>query len=167
MAIREQIERLVRAVRPYPVKKIYKYRHIESPALDRVFANQQIYLTDATKFNDPFESRPLPRVDQSPEIRTRFAMKLAKLQFPRAEDDHIRRLADEKVHLLKDREFLRMIHDEMIRTTGIYCLTEKNDDLLMWALYSDSHKGLCLEFDPTDYGTLFWGAGKSETSHFG
>jgi len=31
--------------------------------------------------------------------------------------------------------------------TGISCFSEKNDDLLMWSHYADSHKGFCLEFD--------------------
>ncbi|WP_332763127.1 DUF2971 domain-containing protein [Pseudomonas koreensis] len=31
---------------------------------------------------------------------------------------------------------------------GVLCLSEKNDDLLMWAHYADCHKGFVLEFDP-------------------
>ena len=32
-------------------------------------------------------------------------------------------------------------------TIGILCLTENPNNLLMWAHYADSHKGLCIEFD--------------------
>lgn len=49
---------------------------------------------------------------------------------------------------------------------GVICLSEKNDDLLMWAHYGDSHRGICLEFEvarssifsrakPVKYATTF------------
>jgi hypothetical protein len=36
------------------------------------------------------------------------------------------------------------------RQKGIACFSEKEDDILMWAHYSDGHRGFCLEYD-TNY----------------
>ena len=35
----------------------------------------------------------------------------------------------------------------MTNAVGVYCVAERCDDVLMWAHYADSHKGICLEFD--------------------
>ena len=38
-------------------------------------------------------------------------------------------------------------HREMVaNVTGLYCLTTKPDNLLMWAHYGNNHSGVCLEF---------------------
>jgi Protein of unknown function (DUF2971) len=34
---------------------------------------------------------------------------------------------------------------------GVYCVTKKPDDLLMWSYYADGHKGLCLKFRTRDF----------------
>jgi Protein of unknown function (DUF2971) len=36
-----------------------------------------------------------------------------------------------------------------INALGLLCLSTLNDDIRMWSLYADKHKGLCLEFDKT------------------
>lgn len=33
--------------------------------------------------------------------------------------------------------------------TGFLCLTRKQNNILMWSHYADSHKGLCIQFDKT------------------
>src|SRR6185437_6477137 len=40
---------------------------------------------------------------------------------------------------------------------GILCLSAKCNDLLMWSHYANGHRGLCLEFEASDY-TPFFGA---------
>lgn len=30
---------------------------------------------------------------------------------------------------------------------GVFCVSTKCDDILMWSHYADSHRGVCLEFD--------------------
>ena len=46
---------------------------------------------------------------------------------------------------------------EMERVTesvGIFCLSARNDSLLMWSHYTDGHRGICLQFS-TGQGQLF------------
>lgn len=48
-----------------------------------------------------------------------------------------------------DNDFLRSINFDMEK---IFCLSANNNNFLMWAHYSDSHKGFCVEYtDFTDY----------------
>lgn len=43
----------------------------------------------------------------------------------------------------------KVLYEEWNKNVGVLCLSEKNDDLLMWAHYADSHKGFAMEFDST------------------
>lgn len=45
-----------------------------------------------------------------------------------------------------DNDYLRSIN---FNNEKIFCLSNRNDSFLMWAHYSDNHKGFCIEF--TDY----------------
>lgn len=37
--------------------------------------------------------------------------------------------------------------EDMRCTTGISCLSESDDSLLMWAHYANNHRGMCVEYD--------------------
>ncbi len=43
---------------------------------------------------------------------------------------------------------VKMMMNAINDTIGILCFTEKNDNLLMWSHYANSHKGFVLEFYP-------------------
>lgn len=38
-------------------------------------------------------------------------------------------------------------YDELIKHMEICCYSKENDNLLMWAHYADSHRGICLEYE--------------------
>lgn len=40
--------------------------------------------------------------------------------------------------------------EEMRCATGISCLSESDDSLLMWAHYANNHRGMCVEYDLTE-----------------
>lgn len=42
---------------------------------------------------------------------------------------------------------LRTTFDELRRKTGVSCLSESDNSLLMWAHYANHHKGICVEYD--------------------
>jgi hypothetical protein len=67
--------------------------------------------------------------------------------------------------ILSDTERLQKVYENFMIVTGIYCLSKIMDDILMWSHYSDSHKGLCLEFDTTKEIMLFGQAFKVNYSN--
>jgi len=160
MLQRKEAEKLVQVIRPYPVEYLYKYRSMTSMGIENVFRKMQIFLTDVTKFNDPFECRPVLTFHQSSHKREIYLKQLTKERFPNADKRALKKLMKGKGPLLTNQRTLRRAYDDFVSTVGIYCLSEKNDDLLMWAHYSDSHRGLCLGFDSSKEGTLFWEAFK-------
>ena len=46
-------------------------------------------------------------------------------------------------------EYIRLAHQNHVKqVTGVYCIADKSDNQLMWSHYADSHRGVCLGFDP-------------------
>lgn len=56
------------------------------------------------------------------------------------------------------------LNDEFIKITRALCLTEKPDNILMWAHYSNSHTGFVVEFDQTNE---FFHQGKTLKDEYG
>ena len=55
-------------------------------------------------------------------------------------------------------EFFRYEILQMLSSLiGIYCMSERNDSVLMWAHYGNKHTGYCVEFEASD-DTPFFGA---------
>ena len=160
MAGRNEVEELVKIIRPYPVGYLYKYRSMASVGLEEHFCQGKIYLNDATRFNDPFECRPALTFHQSPLKRKMLLREMTKHRFPNADKRTMKKLMKGKGYLLTDPVALARAYGGFVSTVGIYCLSEKNDDLLMWSHYSDSHRGLCLQFDASADRTIFWEAFK-------
>jgi hypothetical protein len=158
MTRRLEAEKLIKLVKPYPVKYLYKYRTMGSMGIQDIFQKRKVFLNDATKFNDPFESKPLLTVDGGLLERRSFLKELTRERFPSANRAEIRKQMRGKDKLFKDQDKLRDVSNRFVASVGIYCLSEKKDDLLMWAHYSDAHRGLCLEFDTSIEGSLFWEA---------
>ena len=49
--------------------------------------------------------------------------------------------------LERELRILRTTFDELKNTTGVSCLSEMEDSLLMWAHYANHHCGICVEYD--------------------
>ena len=61
-----------------------------------------------------------------------------------------------------DEERLQKILSTAIfsKDKAAFCLAEKNDDILMWSHYADSHQGICIEFDTAVVQSIFCNAKK-------
>ena len=155
-----EAEELIKVIRPYPVEYLYKYRLTASPGLKELFSERTIYLNDATKFNDPFECRPTLTYHQSVLKRKILLEEMTRHRFPNADELTIKKLMKGKDDLLTNPAILETSYSGFVSTVGIYCLSEKNDDILMWSHYAHSHRGLCLQFDASTEMTIFWEAFK-------
>jgi hypothetical protein len=156
MTERTEAEKLIKIIRPYTPEHLYKYRTMNSREVENIFTKREIYLSDATKFDDPFECRPVLIGHKSSLKKDIYLRDLTRHKFPDADKKEIKKLMKGKKALLSDQSTLKNAYENFVKTVGIYCLSEINDNLIMWSLYSDSHRGFCLEFDSSIQGTLFW-----------
>lgn len=104
-----------------PPKLLYKYKKIDEYA-KRIFTHNELYFTPFDELNDKNEMFFYYKEDGI-QIREKDGVRVADG-------------GDAGKHVCK---VLKPRH-------GVLCLTEKNDDLLMFDYYADGHKGICIEF---------------------
>lgn len=144
-----------------------------------ILKNRRIRFTQPSAFNDPFEMQPFfehlgvtpDGLDTSEEEKQRVKEFAAKEFYARVSDwgrEHIGEefftelfeLAFEAVYpsyveaLLSDspgvvEALRRHVPERINKRLGVLCLTEKPDNLLMWAHYAQNHQGFVIEFDDT------------------
>ncbi len=134
--------------RPTP-HALYRYRALIDDEFDEerlkpLFVNHQLYFPSRRKLNDPFECVVPSFLDTPPHILQPFLEGTVRKFWPDATYNQIR----EKIAAI-DLEKLRQDTQNDVDKVGILSLTEKPNDLLMWAHYANGHRGLCREFATT------------------
>ncbi|WJV22257.1 MULTISPECIES: DUF2971 domain-containing protein [Pseudomonas] len=127
----------------------YKYRAINKYSLDALERNS-VYFSKYTDFNDPFEfSTPFPDLYK---MYTRAADGVDRLyeegKLTQADHQHLKQVCQSIVldgNNGKD-EIHKKIREKMTNT-GVYSMSEVNDEILMWSHYADNHRGFCIGFD--------------------
>jgi hypothetical protein len=123
----------------------YSYNeHTES-----IFTKNKVYFQSPREFNDPFDTKCKYVFEGSEQEKKSFLLNL--------QSENPERISAEITdyvlsHPNGEKEFLgRMDYlDPIRRNVGIYCLTAKNNSILMWSHYADSHKGFCIKFSTTN-----------------
>ncbi|HRF05221.1 DUF2971 domain-containing protein [Accumulibacter sp.] len=113
------------------------------------------FFTSPAKFNDPFDCRPVHRLDGTEsEVRQYLQRLLEKFQPDQSPHDR----ANEIAAILSDPSrdprrpenlqlFAALIATFATDQTGVLCLSAAPDVPLMWSHYAESHAGVCLGFD--------------------
>lgn len=126
-----------RQIDDYRPPKLYRYMDFNKFWKKNVFEGQ-VYLSPSHDFNDPFDS--LAYVDH--ESYAKYISERFVRACPFFSQDYIKEIADETIEQELDTKF-----DEIRKKLLVACFTEENDSPLMWAHYSNSHKGFCIEYD--------------------
>jgi hypothetical protein len=131
----------------------YKYRAFNKENLHRmekVFIHAMIYFASPTQINDPFECKANLSFDGTRKEWKKYLSEVVKKQ---SHWDRKRRL-DWIMQVLASGEYKdKKIADHMthrmqsrLDRIGIFCMSSKKTDILMWSYYADGHRGLCLGF---------------------
>lgn len=138
--------------------KFYKYRAMAGEAakwVERIVGQHEIYFAPASSFNDPFDLRPPFSLEASKEVQSAFYVGVARKNgSPQSEEElwaEARRTAEDSLseaNLPMTTFIVQALHTDFITNkVGVFCVSTKRDDILMWSHYGDSHRGICLEFD--------------------
>lgn len=150
------------------------YKYVSSNLWKKILQNKIIRFTQPTLFNDPFEIQPfyesLAETDAFKEqLNKDNVSTILEEQFDNAYKDlptetqnfltpeilnefakAISPFAIEQAPFVIDAFMLSIskgISKGLGESTGILSLTEKHDNLLMWAHYAENHKGIVIGFD--------------------
>jgi hypothetical protein len=133
--------------KPPPV--LYKYYSLDEYT-ERVFKNNEVYFQSPELFDDPFDSKiefyyQGPRAERKrllyeaskqyrPDLPRRFHLAVAK-KARKTEWDRSEMPAG-----------IQELFRDVRRRIGVFCLSAKDRDILMWSHYASKHAGFCLEF---------------------
>lgn len=138
------------------IEYLYKYGMLNCYS-KQLFTKSQIWLSRPKELNDPFECRPY--FDFSHRTKQDIIQSLErdiKKNNPQYSDEECNsqalRIYNEGRHRHPStwqdigQKFIMDISENI----GIFCLSSKSDNILMWSHYSDCHRGYCLIFEASD-----------------
>ena len=141
---------------------LYRYRPLHTEKgkehwTEDIFLKNQLYFPSPKQFNDPFDCAIPPVLDGPPEKLTEHLHGVLQRKSPDLGPAERKRIIDsvipDKIERLAQDFCKRQI--ERFSKIGVLSLTEKRDDILMWALYAAGHTGLCLEFKASSTTPFF------------
>jgi hypothetical protein len=135
---------------------LYKYRTWQSDYSKNILLKNEIYFSSSDQFNDPFDaSLPYKYSDAelTPENIRKKLFEIGRRINPQMskEELEIEVTTRQNSGIFTNGQYWKDFYPgfkiQMQNTFGIFCLTEKKDDILMWSHYSNSHQGFCIGFD--------------------
>jgi len=132
-------------------RHLYKYKSLAGPAgahTRDLVVNQNLYFPAPADLNDPFECKPHLATVATPEQQRRYMIQLVKRISPEKSRVERKQIVNA---LAADRLLFRQTMFRATQATldaaGIYSLSARPRDLLMWPHYADNHRGVCVRFD--------------------
>ena len=120
---------------------------------ERIFTHGEVYVRSPLEFNDPFDCTipvfPIGTVDNFRALLHEYLRE----ENPTASDEQLQQWTEAKLSEgehsdpMKMKQAMDEAIENRLRRIGVYCLSAKNDDILMWSHYANSHRGFCLEFE--------------------
>src|SRR3989344_671032 len=130
---------------------LYKYKSFAGEAREHtrdLIVNQRLWFPAPRDLNDPFECRPHHVTTATPRERRRYIVGLVKRghpTMPRHERKRRVRLLDADNPLF--HQSMLSATEITLQAAGIFSLSARPLDLLMWTHYADNHRGVCVRFD--------------------
>jgi hypothetical protein len=140
----------------------YKYRALDSGEqrnrLRQILLESKLYFPNSDQFNDPFDCAPVSVWESTKRDVKRWAMGVFRRRQPWLSRNERRR----KVKLINTNQSHLEAANEtvlknLVNSVGVFSLSARCDQILMWSHYSDSHSGVCLRFasDNEFFGRAF------------
>ena len=140
---------------------VYKYRNCSKYSIENL-KNNVVWCSTLDNYNDPYEGYTtvsfLQYYKAFLNIKTNNHYK-TQIDLIKNDDELVDFVVKEKIGSYKNvkeaceqhKKFLQESHkkqrDNNIQNTAMCSFSEDNNNGLMWAHYSDSHKGFCISYD--------------------
>lgn len=142
------------------VKSLYIYRPANE-FTERIFKDNRLWSSKPERFNDPFDcdlevTKGITEEDVMHTVRAMHGHQREKWPPEIAEfvdsifDKNGKFTVEEQARI--EKEIQAVIDDN--KNSGVVCLSEVNDSILMWSHYAQNHTGICIEFQRTPESPL-------------
>jgi hypothetical protein len=128
---------------------IYKYRSYYKRDIE-LLSSSKIYAPNKTELNDPYEGLIEPIIFEELDMLKNILSIAFKTKNYRTIEVSMEKFEKGAKNLI-----------DHTSTMGIYSLSRIYDDELLWAHYSDSHKGFCIEFNLVELMDLYYQTSKN------
>ena len=128
---------------------LYKYTTIENGL--HYINDGTVYFADYHTFNDPFECKAIIDTKNTEVEWCQYLINNGVNMLEAAQLAH--QVASNPT---KAEQEVKRIVLENQDTTGFLCLSGKNDNLLLWAHYTNQHEGCCVKLDLLNDVDLFY-----------
>ena len=153
-------------IRPHIGVKLYKYRSLstqdEQNRVADMITNNRVFFAGRQMFNDPFDchipiSWKVTREELIGKLKSVYREEGSPVPAGSVEQYVAERIADGTIDELISTDIGHKGVDAVLNKFGVFCLSEKPNDILMWAHYADCHRGICIEFE-VNKDSFFWDA---------
>ena len=128
---------------------LYKYRTINRHTLHMILFSEA-YFSLPIEFNDPFDCNIMPDLVYTEEEKEKFISDLIKNG--KITHEECNTLSNDTEKIFTDG--WKYTFNNIRNNLRVFCLSEVNNNAMMYSHYAESHKGICLEFKVTD--DSFW-----------
>lgn len=134
-----------------PPPRLYKYENFDAQSL-RNLKSQVLYFGSPLGFNDPYDCALTPNFaplsdEEVDAIREYYLQITDTPPAPRKQLETFTRKQMREMLLRAGNAAISASIERFLKTRGVACFSERNDDLLMWSHYGGRYKGFALEFD--------------------
>jgi len=133
--------------------RLYKYRKFDcenDKSLQRtkdIFQKNELFFSSSSTFNDPFDC--LVHLDFKRVTKDEFWRYYNNVLTKKTErtPQQIKKSFEDAYNSNEIENKLIGLLQTSFNNGGVYSLTSKNNDILMWSHYTDGHRGYCFELD--------------------
>lgn len=140
----------------------FKYRSITGDPDDEasnahrtkdIIEKNQLFWPSPLSFNDPFNCLPAHQINGSKLKREFKLRKTIKTYYPQLSRAQVKAKARSSLSIPKNEQVgaMKGSNELWLKEIGICSLSATPSNVLMWSHYSDSHKGICVQFEPSYY----------------
>jgi len=140
---------------------LYKYRSLSGDNFKfthDIFMKNELYFPHPDQINDPFDCKIPPYLDN---LTKEDVIEFVKKVDPKKVEDRVGDFDKWKQGILNASlsEIVKSWEQGLKsqQDVGVLSFSKKYSDILMWAHYADSHKGICIGFDSCELSFTFRG----------
>jgi len=125
------------------LKYLYKYCPINLFTIKMILSSEA-YFSHPIDFNDPFDCNIIPDVNYDNEELEKYILNIKEREKPKIIEKEIQGFFDNPTVVLYSniRESIKLVRNNL----RLFCLSETDNNVMMFSHYGDKHKGICLEF---------------------